>query len=288
MIYGINGGAISAAYDINGNPLAAAYDIDGQVIYSAATPDAKDVKVMSYNVGQWYTGTGVLVPDDKASAYYALQTGMISRIKSDILFAQEYTRILSGGVTAISALCKQYPYMCGVDKSGSSTQIYYGRAVFSKYPLSNYTTHIYANSAFRYIDTVTAHIDGEDIHLINTHLGLQLTEREAQIAELIDYIKSLDGHFILCGDLNMTSNATWEEAYSSIVAPMLAEGWHLASGETKAVTTYYGDGSNLLALDNIISDLPISDVYTDTTKLTDDISDKIDHVPLVATVTIGT
>lgn len=288
MVYDINGNPLAAAYDINGNPLSAAYDIDGINIYSAATPDATSIKVMSYNVGQWYTGTGVVVPAEKDAEYYSLQKSMIDAIDADILVLQEYRDNMSEtGRTALSMLINKYPYQYA---KTVNTGIYFGRAIYSKYPLSGYTVNTYSQSdaAGRYYDKVTVRVGDTPISVINTHLALTLSYRDAQIAEVIAYIKSLGGHFILCGDLNMMANATWEEAYDSIVAPMLAEGWHLANGESEAVTTYYGDGSELLALDNIISDLPISGVYTDTTKLTDDISDTIDHVPLVATVELGT
>lgn len=286
MIYDINGNVLSAAYSMDGTPLERAYDTGGNVVFiSGMVPTKSTIKVVSYNVGQWYCGTGSLAPADKAEAYYALQTDIIERINADILFLQEYRSVFGASApSVIATLCSKYPYICttGVGSGG-----YNGRAIVSKYPLSGYTEHTYSAER-RYYDTATVTVDGHNITLINTHLGLSLALRESEVEELIAYIKSLDSHFILCGDFNMVANATWEEAYDSIVAPMLAEGWHLANGENGAVTTYYGNEDKPAALDNIISDLPISDVYTDTTKLTDDISDTIDHVPLVATVELAT
>ena len=49
-------------YDIHGNPINALYDMDGNPV----TPlSKKPLRIMTYNVGGWYDGTGQNVPSAK-------------------------------------------------------------------------------------------------------------------------------------------------------------------------------------------------------------------------------
>ena len=65
-IYNKDGQNIASLYDKNGSDLSQAYDLNGNIIYMS---EPTTIKVMSYNVGNWYIGSGTNVPTDKKSIY---------------------------------------------------------------------------------------------------------------------------------------------------------------------------------------------------------------------------
>ena len=85
-IYNINGSQIFAAYNIDAN-ITDAFDVNGDIVFQN---EPNTIKVMTYNVGGWYIGSGTNVPAAKKTEYYELQTGMIEDNDPDILIIQEY------------------------------------------------------------------------------------------------------------------------------------------------------------------------------------------------------
>lgn len=288
MIYNKDGTALNVAYNKSGEPLQYAYDKDGNVIFSASVPV---IKVMSYNCGQWYYGSGDNVPSAKDAEYYALQNGMIANADADILCINEYWDTFSKtGRTALSMLSQYYPY---IQTQGGASG-YYGRAICSKYPLTNFTHHSYANESARYYDSATVTVDNIPITVVVTHLATD-SKRTAQITELINYLKQLD-MFICCGDYNtltITGAVTTEaQDYTDIIAPLLAQGFHLANCADEGFLITYSDsptGTYVGCLDNIVtsSNISVLSASIDETKLTDSIADKVDHMPLIATVQLS-
>jgi endonuclease/exonuclease/phosphatase family metal-dependent hydrolase len=288
MIYNKDINALETAYWRNGELLQYAYDKDRTVVYSAESPV---LKVMSYNVGQWYIGGGDNVPSAKDAGYYALQNGMIERADADILCINEYWDTFSKtGRTALSMLSQYYPY---IQTQGGASG-YYGRAICSKYPLTDYAHHSYANESARYYDSVTMMLNSIPITVVVTHLATD-SKRIAQITELINYLKQLD-RFICCGDYNTLTirGAVTTEAqdYTDIIVPLLAEGFHLANCADEGFLITYSDsptGTYVGCLDNIVTSENISVLLAsvDETKLTDSITDRVDHMPLMATVQLN-
>lgn len=285
MIYSVSGSTLNSVNGINGNTLSTAYDVDGEVVFPALPTD---LKVMTYNVGQWYIGSGTNVPADKDAEYYALQNGMIANADADILFLCEYWDTFSqAGRTALSMLSQYYPYI--ETRNGGSG--YYGRAICSKYPLSNYTHHAFSNESSRYYDSVSVTIGGTSLKLVVTHLSTDASKRSVQIGELITFLSSQD-MFICAGDFNPLTicNGVTTEAddYTNIIMPLLNAGFHLANCSTRFMYTYNDDTWNG-CLDNIVtsSNITIEDAYVDETKLTDGIGDKVDHMPLIAELQIS-
>lgn len=270
-IYDINGNELYAVYDINGNELNNAYDINGNLIYQK---NGIHLKVMSYNVGGWYTGGGSYVPTDKYEEYLALQTGMIQRNDPDILIIQEYMSTFSSGHSALTILQDLFPYVKAV-----SSGTYFGRAICSKYPISNYVHNEYSNESQRYYDSVDVTVDGVVITAVTTHLGLTQANRAVQIPELIAYCEQHE-RFVCGGDYNIGS--------AEDTAPFLSEGFCMANWDTYGNLITYIDGTSMEDnrgwLDNVIapSNFGLTTAYVDTTKLTDDIPDRIDHMPIIA------
>ena len=282
-----------AVYDINGNPIQTIYNVDGEGIPNCYDINGNpliiptSIKVMTYNVGGWYEGTGTNVPANKKEAMYALQTGMIEDNDPDILIIQEYLANFSAdGTSAYTMLQSLFPYV-HVKTSGT----YYGRAICSKYPITNYTEHYYTNDSNRYFDSCTITINGIPIKVVDTHLGLTPEDRSPQITELISYLSTL-GRFLCGGDYNTPHSSLGTPIDKTEIQPFFTAGFYLANCSTLGdfITsendpdpqTWKGWIDNICSSQNMI---PVS-AYVDESKLTaysDGLIDKIDHMPFVVT-----
>lgn len=262
------------------------YSESWQKIGEAPTPPTT-LKVMTYNVGQWYIGNGSNVPSAKDLAYYELQSGILQRADADVLLITEYrTPFSASGRTAESVLSPYFPYIKDVNDSG-----YMGRAFCSKYPISNYTHHSFNNgvSNGRYYDTVTINVDGEEITLVVTHLIYEAKSdkgRIAQLNELVTFLGTLDT-FICGGDFNtLDCRSTMGSDYTNMIAPLINAGFHCANCSSEFLVTYSDEptGTWVGCLDNIITsaDISILSASVDDAKLHDGINEKTDHMPLIA------
>lgn len=286
-IYNIDGIQAFHAYRINGESVSSAYDVYGEQVFSTSHPL---IKVMTYNVGQWYIGSGTNVPADKDAQYYDIQSRMIAENAPDVLCIQEYWKIFSKtGRTAKSMLEQFFPYIH--EQGGDSG--YFGRCICSKYPISNYTVRTFTNNSSRYYDSCIINIDNFPVAFINTHLDTDDSKRYAQALELISYLSTINS-FVACGDYNMLDcKSASGTDYIQIIEPILNAGFNSANcSDFGFLTTYYGGNTTDTwdgCLDNIVTshNIEITDAFVDETKLTDGITDKIDHMPLIATLQIG-
>ena len=105
-------------------------------------------------------------------------------------------------------------------------------------------------------------------------------------------------YFIAVGDFNFQIQQAGDSEYNLSVQLALDRGFNSAQNATNILKTWYSGqtvdtSANIYALDNIItsSNITISDVLVDTTKLTDGLctanSIIIDHLPIVATLTVN-
>lgn len=284
-IYNLSGSALYKCYDLQPQEKQTAYDLTGNVVFSEPS---SGIVVMEYNVGEWYIGDGHIVPAEKDEEYYALQNGMIASANPDIMLICENRQNFSeAGRTTLSMLSQYFPYIQQQGNSG-----YMSRAICSKYPFTNYTTHNFGDGESNYYDSCTMTIDGKTVTVIVTHLkysgGSQATKL-AQFATLMNYLATLDS-FICGGDFNQLScKDSSGSDYTDMIVPMLQAGYNVANcGDLGFFITYSNmpvdswDG----CLDNIVtsSDISIVSAHSDNTKLTDNIQDKCDHMPLVAVI----
>lgn len=279
-VYNKNGELLSKVYGRSGNLLSAAYSKDGTQIF----PDGPvTLKVMTYNIGAWYDGKGTNVPADKDEAYFNLQYGTLADNDPDILFLEEYwDQFSQAGRTAISFLSQLFPYVYPVNGNTK----YFGRCFCSKYPLSGYQQRLYSGQNERYYDTIIANINGQNVTLCVTHLGLTSDVRATQAQELLTFAQTVQTPLIIAGDFNTASSRPDGTDYNNVLLPFLNAGYSLANcGDFGRLITYmdleYGNG----ALDNIIfsEQFTITNVYVDNRKETDQLSEHIDHMPLIAT-----
>lgn len=288
MIYDINGNILTNVYGVDGTILSQAYDINGNPLIG----DLR-IKVMTYNVGQWYIGNGSVVPSANDAQYYALQSAIIGGQDADIITMQEYTKQFSGtGRMAKSLLEQYYPYIH--EESGTSN--YFGRAIASKYPIVSYTPHIYADDANgRYYDMAVIQIGSRQIDVIVTHLHPSDQSEKIRTAKILfDYAQTLPNPYIIGGDFNSTLKDPFSEVNAAIYNQFLNAGDTIANDGAFGILPTACNSDNWstesFAIDNIIcsSGITIDSVWTDQTKLTDSIQEgKIDHIPLIAEVTVS-
>lgn len=282
MIYDKSGNLLHSIYDKNGDALSSGYDSEGQQIYLSVPIT---IKVMTYNVGQWYYGSGDNVPANKDADYYNLQNGMIQRNNPDVLVIQEYWKQFSKlPRTALSMLQQYFPYIH--EQGGDSG--YFGRCICSKYPISNYVVRTYTDNNQRYYDSCTITVGGIPITFTNTHLDVNSQDnRDAEIIQLIGYLAGQEW-FVACGDYNtaITSSDKTQEAWIHNIKPFIDAGFHIANcdDEFYFTSSNYPDGTWNGCLDNIIvsPNITIQSVTVDETKRTDNLPERIDHMPLIA------
>lgn len=285
-IYDAEGNQLYHAYDAEGNELAHAYDAEGNAIFSRAPII---LKAMTYNVGGWYIGSGTNVPTAKDAEYYALQYAMIQNADADILCIPEYWDTFSEtGRTALSLLSQFYPY---IETRNGDTQ-YYGRAICSKFPITNYVVNNYTNQN-RYYDKATVNIGGINVSvLVTLPTPHDADTRKSQIKQLFDYVKN-EEYMILCGDFNTVMNDATDQDYINNYPQFIENGDHLANGGEFGFFNTHAGRNNLPAdggcLDQIITSakIQITAVSTDQTKYNDGIDDYVDHIPLIANLSIG-
>ena len=267
-------------YDIHGNPINALYDMDGNPV----TPlSKKPLRIMTYNVGGWYDGTGQNVPSAKDPAYYQLQYGTIADANPDILFINEYwDQFSKTGRTALSILSDFFPYI----EAHHGTETVLGRCVCSKFPLSNYTERLFnaGEPDARFYDTVEANIDGRTVTLCMTFFWWNDTDiRKAEAEILIPFLQSLDTPFICAGDIN-TGRAV---DLTNVIQPMVNAGFIVTNRATFGSYVTYMDtigSGGYGSVDNIIfsPDFTVEKIWVDKRKLTDGITtETVDHMPLI-------
>ena len=291
-VYDINGNALSQVYGIDGSPLLKAYAVDGTEIFPDEPPQPTQLRVMTYNVGQWYIGSGDNVPSNLDSAFYALQNGIIQRNDPDILFIEEYSKQFSKtGRTALSILQQYFPYIHEQDGTGSYGY-YLNRCICSKHPIGSYVVRTYSNDVNRYYDSCVVTVDGVQITLVVTHFdAFDSSKRIVQATELFNFVKTINGGFIIGGDFNNSLKDPFSEENAAIYNQFLNYGCNIANAgnfgifKTACGNTDWENSSS--AIDNIIcsSGITITDVWTDLTKITNaDVlaAGKIDHIPLIA------
>lgn len=299
MIYDVSGNGLTSVYSVNSSPLSAAYDVNGVKIWSANPV----LKVMTYNCGQWLSGsgTGTSTEDQNAVNHRALLQDIMTAQDPDLLCVQEYWDVI--GNTDVKDLLAQYmPYYQEVNGETA----YYGHAVFSKYPITNFVTSALtspldfetvaeSSNTGRYLDKCTITVDSIAITVFNTHLATSSQEslKVAQAELICDYLSNYN-RFILCGDFNTVCKSTNDEEYTTIMKQFIDDGYHSAncSEQHGFIDTWTDstDGTGTwYPCDQIITsgNITITDVTIDLTKLDYlDGVNTIDHVPLVATLVI--
>ena len=287
-IYDGNGNQLNACYDGHGNALQYAYDGEGHLIF---TSRETDLKVMTYNIGQWYIGNGSNVPTAKYSDYYALQRSMLASDDADIVGFQEYYDPFSSGHTVESVIGEYFTNHVNNAVSGYSAKAIYSNG----YALSSYEEVAFVNGTGRNYIKASIIVNGKTVLVINAHLDTSSNEsaKVAQARELFEAVANLE-YFIIMADFNTVCKSISDEEYTTIMKQFIDAGYHSANcSEQHGFIDTWTDGTSASATwypcDQIITSANIDmlSVYTDRTKVTDNIGDVIDHIPLIAELAIN-
>lgn len=278
MIYTVNGVAQNVAYGIDGNAHLP-YDVNGNALLGDV------LKVATYNVGGWYIGSGTNVPTDRKAEYVPLQQSILSAVDADIVCFQEYWDVFCADGTTANAVIGDY--FTQQEKTRTTTT-WNGHVIASNgYVISDYQStdfiHYYSNAPSWEKSYIT--VGGKRICILNTHLSTAGGgQKEPQSQEMLEAVEN-ETYFVLMGDFN-----TEATDYDAIVKKFVDAGYHSANlnGTNEWLATYYTTAGVGKPTDQIITspNIFISNRYIDTTKLTDGLDDKIDHVPLVAELII--
>lgn len=287
-IYNINGAFTPVVYDVTRLAVSTAYDLDGTVVYTKSMP----LKIMTYNVGQWYTGTVNRVPIAKKDEYYNLQYNTFANNDVDVLFMQEY---LNSWCEDDSSAQTDFIEPFFNDQKVTNPSGYIGHSVCVKNgTIADYISHEFTTHKAYYstYETAKINVGGREINIINTHNDYVLSYQQPQIADLLSAIANMD-YFILCGDFNidLATEDTTSEQYQTNIQPFIDAGYNVGNCVIEWIPTYFGTSSPTGGkfTDQIVTstNISIESIYAYTAKLTDGISDKIDHLPLIAELIIN-
>jgi endonuclease/exonuclease/phosphatase family metal-dependent hydrolase len=158
----------------------------------------KEIKVVSYNI---HSG---LNKDMFPSLFDIIDFLRIEN--ADVICLQEVNESAKAGfqVSSLKEDLEMYSHFgANVVKLGSN----YGLATYSKYKIIS-QNHIYLSSKTEQrgmLHTVVKLGFGRKLNIINLHLGLSDEEREIQLAEVEEFVKSLNDPYIVTGDFNQSN-----------------------------------------------------------------------------------
>lgn len=286
-VYALDGTEIVSVYDVDNNPLVQAYDVDGNELLGEPVPS--DIVVMTYNY-QWCKNL---------NSQLDMQEAIIDKYKADIIGLQE-AGSSSASATLFPTIANQflddYSYKTLSDKATNRN------GLASKIAVSNYQCIKYTNNDDENWDYQKCYIQvgGKTVAWYNTHLTYRsdaetLARKYTQAKELFDDAV-LEDYAIITGDFNLYGIGFDSADYIGVGKQFADAGFHLANWNNRVgfVKTY----TNLTmassledfkeSCDNIIvsHNIRFDKVVFDTTKLSYLNGQAIDHVPVIAYLTI--
>ena len=229
--------------------------------------------IMTYNVGNWYNGSGQRVPDAKHDSYYELQKSIIDRYEPDILCTQEYMSHLGEEILAE----KYYSIAKALE-----TSAYDGKAICTNRTLENATNIYFAqtDACKRNYEKAYIYLNGRKVCVISAHLATSAAICKQNAVELLDAVSD-EEYFIICVDSNVDMHDTTSDLYTGSLKLFVDAGYKLCNGGEFGIFNTYADNEDG-AIDNIIvsDNISIKSVVMDTQK--EGVEDGSDHYPLIA------
>lgn len=290
MIYSKNGISLSDVYEKNGSSLSQAFDVNGTRVYGGGASNT--LRVVNYNVGQWYIGNGYAIPTANKSEYTALQTTIFNQLDADICCMQEATDAFCQDGTLANPFLGAW--FDDIDTTNGDVNYKAHKIATKGYSMSGYESIDFVNGRTNYMtyEKCYVNVGGKNVCILNTHLSTG-TYHNAQAAELLETVSN-EEYFILCGDFNTVIESLSDSDYVNCIKPFIDAGYSDANcGAFGIFPTYYAtsdpNADYKPATDHIIvsSNISIKNAFVNTVKLTDGIEAKIDHVPLVAVLEIN-
>ena len=233
--------------------------------------------IMTYNVGNWYNGSGQRVPDSKHDSYYELQKNIIDRYEPDILCTQEYMSHLGEEILAE----KYYSIAKALE-----TSAYDGKAICTNRALEGAENIYFAqtDACKRNYEKAYMYLNGRRVCVISAHLATTAAICKQEAVELLNVVSN-EEYFILCMDANVDVHDTTSDLYTGSLKLFVDAGYKLCNGGEFGIFNTYSSNANG-ALDNIIvsNNIQIKSVVMDTQK--QGLADGSDHYPLIAYIEI--
>lgn len=279
MIYDIDATSLTNGYDDSGL-LTSAYNLGG----SAALSKTITKTIMNYNVQKWQGYNALKSIQDIAFSYGA-----------DIVGIQEWGTSAAQKIEGEDAA--HYLNGEGYDNVYITMDDKNHKAIASKAVLTDYEETVYEQwSEKRSYTKAYFKMNGHKVALFNTHLDYQLdsADKFAQAQELLNAVQN-ETYFVIVGDLNTDCTDKNSTEYQNVVQPFIDAGYNVGNSPTgdSLIWTFYngetaGDSTKIRPPDNIItsSNITLGQADTIDTKLTAGLDLTIDHLPLVATITL--
>lgn len=287
-------------FDMDGNPITTSFFVNGQELFSAydkaGNTISKTLKVMSFNVGCFYSQY-FPCPDNVTNEFYNRHRTIFNKHKPDLCGMPEWYDSI--GSISSDVLMDEFwkTYIANYEAYQGSSKPHNAITFASKYPLSDASITAYTNQAgeTRYYQKAYLQIGNKKICFANTHLGTS-DIRNSQFVELLNMLEN-EEYFIAVGDFNFRIETAGDSEYDLSVQLAVNKGFNSAQSiDGIYMTGYHGEtvesSTSITALDNIITsgNIKILSVEVDSTKITDGLCQEnniiIDHLPLIATLTI--
>ena len=282
MIYDIDGNIISTAYDINGDQLTQCYDIDGNPLLSG-----ESLKVMTYNVGRF----------TNFNSQQAMQNAIITNNEPDIIGMQE---LGSGSISSVGTNMLSDYAVKQLSNHNNKILMVSKTIQLSNLVIADFV-HQDPKDEQLYGETrayMKADIDvnGKNVTWINSHLAFNTKSVQyEQMGEIFTMAEQCD-RVIITADFNSGDINASSDDYIYMYKQFVDAGYNLANCSPSAgfTKTYTGltSASSLAdfekCTDSIIvsGNIAINQVIFDTTKLSYQNGQSIDHIPVVAKLII--
>lgn len=274
-VYDIAGNELTSVNDLTGLQMDVAYDIEGNKILK---PLQTDLIIMTYNVQRFR----------ERNARQDMQEEIINKYLPDVIGLQE---IGSKTMPSLGAeIFADYPYQFIGNESNNT-------GIVSKSELSNPTFTAYTSKASetRGYEKAYITVNGKQIAIFNTHLELISSgePHSAQAKELFDALQE-EERFVALGDFNVECHDTSDSEYTSVVKQFIDAGYNMVNWKKAFVDTWFNGQTFESSIykypcDNIITsaNININDVVFDSTKNDYVTSNGIDHIPVIAYLSVN-
>lgn len=271
-VYSVRGNELKNVFATESITLESCRNLKGEVIYNLG-----EFVVMTYNV-QWWS---------KINAIADVTDTIINTHNPDVIGFQEYkdkaTYLNGFGFTDIQ-----------ISNSKYATNL---KCVASKHKLSEVTEKTFDvhGRETRSYQKMYINVGSKKICLINVHLDYIPQDTQiSQAKELFELVQN-EEYFIIMGDLNTFCKSVSDADYIDMMAQFDNAGYHLANcSEQYGFLNTWSDGVDETATDwwqtdNVITsgNIVINKVIVDKTKITAATGQNIDHLPLIARLTIN-
>lgn len=272
---------LSTSEAINGLRIYIKENQESPIIHS---PNKELFCVTSYNVGQWYNGSGAIAAVQIVSDYNEIQNKILKRLRPDILCCQEYT-------PKINILGEYYDQFYAYNSPNNN--IYTGKIIAGNYEQTGNTGVQYENQASGDLNCNYAYnyiwLNGRKICVVTTHLSTTAATAKLQMAELMAFAETQD-YIIICGDFNLDCSDVTDSNYVDAFKPWVDANYNMANySDWGFMITSYNTLSEAVAIDNIITseNIEIKYAFVDYQKRDAALDNKIDHMPISAYFSIN-